>query len=109
MAVWVWNDEDRESGSLRASAGGGLATGFEASKTISLQIIWLRFNHPHQLSRSVIRLVCIDDGQIRTTLHCSAEFRVALLTENDPVLSLVVWTLKCEVRAIRGCLGMYRR
>ena len=109
MAVWVWNDEDRESGSLRASARGGLATGFEASKAISLQIIWLRFNHPHQLSRSVIRLVCIDDGQIRTTLHCSAEFRVALLTENDPVLSLVVWTLKREVRAIRGCLGMYRR
>ena len=44
-----------------------------------------------------------------TAIHCSAEFRVALLTENDPVLSLVVWTLKREVRAIRGCLGMYRR
>ena len=27
----------------------------------------------------------------------------------NPVLSLVVWTLKREVRAIRGCLGMYRR
>ena len=26
-----------------------------------------------------------------------------------PVLSLVVWTLKCEVRAFGGCLGMYRR
>ena len=42
-----------------------------------------------------------------TTLHCSAEFRVGLRA--DPVLSLVVWTLKREVRAIRGCLGMYRR
>ena len=27
----------------------------------------------------------------------------------DPALSLVVWTLKREVRAIRGCLGAYRR
>jgi hypothetical protein len=27
----------------------------------------------------------------------------------NPVLSLVVWTLKREVRAIRGCLGVYRR
>jgi hypothetical protein len=26
-----------------------------------------------------------------------------------PILSLVVWTLKCEVRAFGGCLGMYRR
>jgi hypothetical protein len=26
-----------------------------------------------------------------------------------PALSLVVWTLKCEVRAFGGCLGMYRR
>jgi hypothetical protein len=26
-----------------------------------------------------------------------------------PKLSLVVWTLKCEVRAFGGCLGMYRR
>ena len=43
----------------------------------------------------------------RTTWHCSAEFRVDLRV--DPVLSLVVWTLKREVRAIRGCLGMYRR
>ncbi len=39
--------------------------------------------------------------------RCSAEFRVGRKT--DPVLSLVVWTLKREVRAIRGCLGMYRR
>ena len=42
-----------------------------------------------------------------TAIHCSAEFRVGLRA--DPVLSLVVWTLKREVRAIRGCLGMYRR
>jgi hypothetical protein len=42
-----------------------------------------------------------------TARHCSAEFRVSLWA--DPVLSLVVWTLKREVRAIRGCLGMYRR
>ena len=27
----------------------------------------------------------------------------------DPVLLLVVWALKREVRAIRGCLGAYRR
>lgn len=27
----------------------------------------------------------------------------------DPALSLVVWTLKREVRATGGCLGMYRR
>lgn len=26
-----------------------------------------------------------------------------------PALSLVVWTLKREVRAFGGCLGMYRR
>ena len=26
-----------------------------------------------------------------------------------PVLSMVVWILKREVRAIRGCLGAYRR
>ena len=43
----------------------------------------------------------------KTTLHCSAEFRVGRKT--DPVLSLVVRTLKREVRAIRGCLGIYRR
>ncbi len=42
-----------------------------------------------------------------TTTRCSAEFRVG--RKADPVLSLVVWTLKREVRAIRGCLGMYRR
>ena len=29
--------------------------------------------------------------------------------EIDPALSLVVWTLKREVRATGGCLGMYRR
>jgi hypothetical protein len=27
----------------------------------------------------------------------------------DPALLLVVWTLKREVRATGGCLGMYRR
>ena len=27
----------------------------------------------------------------------------------DPALLLVVWALKREVRAIRGCLGAYRR
>ena len=42
-----------------------------------------------------------------TAIHCSAEFRVC--RKAHPVLSLVVWTLKREVRAIRGCLGMYRR
>jgi hypothetical protein len=31
------------------------------------------------------------------------------LRGGDPVLLLVVWTLKREVRAIRGCLGTYRR
>lgn len=36
-----------------------------------------------------------------------AEFRVG--RKAGPGLSLVVWTLKREVRAIRGCLGMYRR
>ena len=29
--------------------------------------------------------------------------------EKGPALSLVVWALKREVRAIRGCLGMHRR
>ena len=33
-------------------------------------------------------------------------FRVGL---GRPVLSLVVWILKREVRAFGGCLGMYRR
>ncbi len=32
-----------------------------------------------------------------------------VLAQANPALSLVVWTLKREVRAIRGCLGMYRR
>lgn len=47
---------------------------------------------------------------IRTKiLRCTAlaEFRVD--RKIDPVLSLVVWTLKREVRAFGGCLGMYRR
>ena len=39
-------------------------------------------------------------------LCCSAEF---WLKQFNPALSLVVWTLKREVRAIRGCLGAYRR
>ncbi len=30
-------------------------------------------------------------------------------TNRVPSLSLVVWILKREVRAIRGCLGMHRR
>jgi hypothetical protein len=32
-----------------------------------------------------------------------------VLAYANPVLSLVVWTLKREVRAIGGCLGAYRR
>ena len=39
--------------------------------------------------------------------RCSAEFRVGLRT--NPALSLVVWTLKREVRAFGECLGMQRR
>ena len=35
--------------------------------------------------------------------------RPALPTMRVPILSLVVWILKREVRAIGGCLGMYRR
>ena len=31
------------------------------------------------------------------------------LGSNLPVLSLVVWTLKREVRAFGECLGIYRR
>ena len=33
----------------------------------------------------------------------------ASLGSNLPVLSLVVWTLKREVRAFGECLGIYRR
>lgn len=36
-----------------------------------------------------------------------AEWRLPL--GSCPALMLVVWALKREVRAIRGCLGMYRR
>ena len=49
----------------------------------------------------------VDEGPDQNHARCSAEFRVGLRT--NPALSLVVWTLKREVRAIRGCLGMYRR
>ncbi len=31
------------------------------------------------------------------------------VSSDRPMLSLVVWTLKREVRAFGGCLGMYRR
>jgi hypothetical protein len=35
--------------------------------------------------------------------------RPALQRLRVPNLSLVVWILKREVRAIRGCLGIHRR
>jgi hypothetical protein len=43
-------------------------------------------------------------GWLRRALYAGARH------VNDlPVLSLMVWILKREVRAIRGCLGMHRR
>jgi hypothetical protein len=38
--------------------------------------------------------------------RCSAEL---MTCKGCPALMLVVWALKREVRAIRGCLGAYRR
>ena len=38
-----------------------------------------------------------------------AETNEPRLQRQDLVLSLVVWTLKREVRAFGGCLGMHRR
>lgn len=49
----------------------------------------------------------INNHTEHTMQLCSAEFRVSFRA--DPELSLVVWTLKREVRAFGGCLGMYRR
>ncbi len=42
------------------------------------------------------------DGSSREVFLCKA-------LQLDPMLSLVVWILKREVRAFGGCLGMYRR
>ena len=44
--------------------------------------------------------------QIQTTIRCTAEVSCCFAMVN-PVLWLVVWALKREVRAIRGCLGMH--
>lgn len=51
------------------------------------------FNHtgPGSVCRVVSRATA--EGNLRRSSRCSA-------------LLLVVWTLKREVRAIRGCLGM---
>ena len=70
---------------------------------------------PKRISDNLAEIIIIRTKTVsarmpgRTTLHCSAEFRVVRPMDVDPVLSLVVWTLKREVRAIRGCLGTYRR
>jgi hypothetical protein len=52
--------------------------------------IWLRFNIRIN-SRAVQRVVFL------------------VMQLESPALSLVVWTLKREVRASGECLGMYRR
>ncbi len=46
---------------------------------------------------------------IHTGYQTSLLCRVLVGRKAYPALSLVVWTLKREVRAIGGCLGMYRR
>lgn len=74
------------------------------TKPVHFTKIWLRLYYPHREDRGAAQAA---GRSGKTTLHCSAEFRVA--RKGDPVLLLVVWTLKREVRAIRGCLGMYRR
>ena len=46
---------------------------------------------------------------VKPTDAALPSFVSSALRGSDPALSLVVWTLKREVRAIRGCLGTYRR
>ena len=57
---------------------------------IGTEYIWLRFNI-HTNCRAVQRVVFL------------------VMQLESPALSLVVWTLKREVRAFGECLGMYRR
>ncbi len=94
MRYLVWG---RLDGSRKRYGLDGLATGIITNSRLS-NIIRTDLAFPSKY---------YFDGGLKTTRHCSAEFRVSRKT--DPVLSLVVWTLKREVRAIRGCLGAYRR
>lgn len=66
----------------------GCGSGGQAD--ILVLIIWLRLIIPHRITRQ----------------RCSAEL---VIRKGCPALMLVVWALKREVRAIRGCLGAYRR
>tara|TARA_Y100000815_G_scaffold206517_1_gene190428 strand:- start:198 stop:473 length:276 start_codon:yes stop_codon:yes gene_type:complete len=88
------------SNRCRGGSDEGLRTGFVVV-TLSGDII-------------VTALMIVRISRLRLIIHTKiprrtalAEFRVDLRA--DPVLSLVVWTLKREVRAFGGCLGMYRR
>ena len=64
--------------------------GFEPKAYRTQIIIWLRFIYPHRISTATAA------GALSCKRRC-------------PVLSMVVWTLKREVRASGECLGMYRR
>ena len=50
-------------------------------------------------------------AEIKLSASLLQRSRVAvdLMGQSIPALSLVVWTLKREVRAFGGCLGMHRR
>ncbi len=53
-------------------------------------------------------VVGAQEGPIKVLL-CWVLVKRAAERLSYPVLLLVVWALKREVRAIRGCLGAYRR
>ncbi len=50
---------------------------------------------------------CCTQNDYLAELNHHTEYK--LMRSASPVLSLVVWTLKREVRASGECLGMYRR
>ena len=87
------------------SAGPVLFTGrfavVTAAATRSGQI-WLRLSSRTTGSHQSVTLM----GARLSDRRCSAEL---VGRKVRPALLLVVWALKREVRAIRGCLGAYRR
>ena len=64
---------------------------------------------PEAYSNNLAEIKIIRTKILRYTALPSFVLATAFGFLVNPVLSLVVRTLKREVRAIRGCLGMYRR